>query len=65
MENLVNNVNILLIENNTLDEWINVIKTNYYDNEKLKKISKQSIAVVEDAINLDLFYAQIKSKLEL
>jgi len=64
-KNLVDNVNILLIENNTLDEWINVIKINYYDNEKLKMISKQSTAVVEDALSLDLFYNQIKSKLEL
>jgi len=62
---LVDNKNILFLQNDNPKEWKDKILSVYDDDEKLEKVSINSVKCVEENFNLDQFYNEIKRKIDI
>jgi len=54
-KNYVNNKNIVLLEDNTLDLWVKSIEKLYYDYDKLEELSQESFKLVNFQYSLENF----------
>jgi glycosyltransferase involved in cell wall biosynthesis len=54
-KNYVNNKNVILLNDNTLDLWVTTIERLYNDYEKLVEISQESLNLVKSYYTLDKF----------
>jgi glycosyltransferase involved in cell wall biosynthesis len=62
---LVDDDNIIFAESLELEEWKDKITRLYDDQERLSRLSKNSIKLIEDFFSLNLFYKKIKILLNI
>ena len=59
-KSLINEENIILVDKNIVDIWINIIDKLYKDDNKLNNLSKNSVETIKLEFNLDDFYKEVK-----
>lgn len=60
-DNFIDNENIILQKNNSLDEWVQTIRTLYDDKDRLQNLSTNGKALIINKFNSDIFYKSIKN----
>ena len=60
-DKFTNKSNIIFIEDNNLEGWVNVIKKTYENENYLKKLSHTGFNLVKDEYNLDKFNTKLDS----
>jgi glycosyltransferase involved in cell wall biosynthesis len=55
--------NIIFVENNEFDKWINLINELYFDIEKLQSLSKNGIRLIKNSYTLDKFDVELEKLL--
>lgn len=55
--------NIIFVENNEFDKWINLINELYFDIEKLQSLSENGIRLIKNSYTLDKFDVELEKLL--
>jgi glycosyltransferase involved in cell wall biosynthesis len=64
-KNLIDDKNILFLQSDNPKEWKDKILRVYHDQEKLEKVSINSVKCVEEFFSIDQFYNEIKRKIHV
>lgn len=64
IENFKNNTNIIFINDNVLNTWVNIIKNTFNDKNLLNKLSNNGKALVKRRYNLNVFNKLLEENLD-
>lgn len=62
-KNLIDGENIIMSTRNNLDDWKMLICKFYSNSEQLKKISKSGVQTINEKLNINIFYNNLKNLL--
>lgn len=64
-KNINHDENIFLIDNNSIELWIEKVEKLYSDIDKLNDLSKNSIKTIEECFDVNKFYQEIKKLIKI